>query len=373
MKKKEILIIFLVLLLSILSLWAFNRYSINSKNNSTSDNNSTGTIKSSLKSELDSSTGKSSTGPTIVDNKMDNEKDVQSTLSPSTGSTTKTETATATTGTSLDKKADNNSTTSSNASKVDYSIYEVQKDETLISICKKYIETCPSQILSKAIIDANKLAKSTDIKAGMKIKLPTKYINGGSKYTVKAGDTLYDLSVAYLNNMELDAALDLLSKDNFLKDTTIMVGQELFFSSIDKLTEKKVDMATSTNASLSTTTKNELIAYKINKEETLSTIAKKYEKNCPPSIVAKILLKSNNFTDSNDLKEGISINIPEKYLLSGEKYTIKSGDTLSKIALDYFKDIDLFKAIEKIQKDNFMTSSNIRMGDTLFITAIELN
>ena len=96
----------------------------------------------------------------------------------------------------------------------------VQKGETLYSISRLY------NVSLDEILVANKIEDSSKIKVGYNLIIPsktaaeTKTIAEKKEYKVQKGDTLY--SVAKSNNVNIN---DLLSENNFNKDTVIKVGQ----------------------------------------------------------------------------------------------------------------------------------------------------
>jgi LysM repeat protein len=110
-----------------------------------------------------------------------------------------------------------------------YTLYEVKKDDTLLTICKNYENICPTSVLSKAILKANKLSTSKDIKPAMTLKIPDKYINGSS-YTVKSGDTISTIAQRYLSTMALNTAIEKIKTDNFITNNTIKIGEQIYIA-----------------------------------------------------------------------------------------------------------------------------------------------
>lgn len=254
-----------------------------------------------------------------------------------------------------------------------YTIYEVKQGETLSSICKQFAETSPVKVTAKAILTANNLKESTEIRTGMRIKIPSKYSNG-SRYTIALGDSLYTIASSYMDDMDIYEAIAKIKKDNFLISDNIKTGDELFLAGVSKIEEQKsLAASTSTSANVNKVDSSEkYISYTVKEGETLASICKQYEKYCPVSISSKAILKVNKLSTSAEVKEGITINIPESYFTKGQKYTIKYGDSLTQIAATYMKDLEMYKAVEKIMKDNFKTSDNIRIGEEIFIASSDL-
>ena len=112
--------------------------------------------------------------------------------------------------------------------------YTVKKNDTLKSIAENYDRTCPVNVASKIILEINGLESSSDIKEGMKIKLPESYLSEGSIYKVKAGDTLSNIVIENMPGIDYNLALKIIVEDNDIKNYTIYPNQELFIASIDK-------------------------------------------------------------------------------------------------------------------------------------------
>ncbi len=90
----------------------------------------------------------------------------------------------------------------------------VKKGETLYSISRLY------NVSLDDILVANKIEDPSKIKAGYNLTIPSKTIVESKEYKVEKGDTLY--GVAKKHNVSIN---DLLSENNFDKDTIIKVGQ----------------------------------------------------------------------------------------------------------------------------------------------------
>lgn len=363
MKKKEVTMIVFVLLVTILSIRVvWNSSSNNSNNNSNNaqiDNN---------KNSVSSISDNSSKGPTVIDNKIGDSKE-----SPTTNLQTN---SSLTQNTDAQKEQQNtNANTQVNQPDAklekDYTIYEVKKGDSLLSICKKYEKTCPTSILSKSILILNKLSTSSEVKEGMQLKIPIKYTKDGIKYTIKAGDTLYDIALMYFKDMDTNEIVNVIAADNFIKDFNIRIGDELFLANATNINKTEVPAISEASKQVISNNKKEdknYIEHTVLKGETIASISKSYDKYCPSTTAAKIILHYNGLKDSNAVKDGMILKIPEEYITSGIKYTIKSGDTLSHIAQNYFKDQNMDKVINKIISDNFLSSHAIKVGDQLFIS-----
>jgi LysM repeat protein len=372
LKKKDIAMICFVIIITCISLWAIWQSSGGMSNSSGSSENKNSST------SIDNTTK----GPTIIDNSLKEQKNNSSTTDNSSDSNKST----------VDN-TDSDENSSKNSSSLDssdsFTLYKVEQGETLKDICESYSDSCPEAILSKAILSANNLSKASEITANLEIKIPDKYING-SKYTVKSGDSLYKIASEYSADSDVTKAIQEIKKDNFLSNDNIRLGQELFISAnlinnedivqneqeensdsdITSETEEENDDSTATTSA--NVSNEDLVNYEVQEGESLAAISKRYEKYCPAHIATKTILKLNNLEDSKDVKAGTEIKIPAKYLTHGENYEIKSGDTLSSIAEDFFSDLSLNEAIEKIKSDNFMSSYDIKLGDHIFLSETSL-
>lgn len=171
------------------------------------------------------------------------------------------------------------------------------------------------------------------------LKLPSAPVSG-SKYTVKAGDTLYSIAKKY--NVTVTA----LAKANQIKNyNLISVGQVLIIPG-------KTPPPPVTPPAPSTT-------YTVKAGDTLYSIARKYKVN-----VAE-LAKANQIKNYNLIQIGQVLKIPGKATpppSATSKYTVKAGDTLYSIARTYKTTVSKIAAANKITNINA-----IRVGQVLII------
>jgi LysM repeat protein len=367
MKRKEIVMVFFVLLVTALSLFVILQSSGNSSKNDGSNTN----IESSTSSNSEANNSKN---PTVID------KSNNTTNDDKTKTTTNEKGTTGNSSSDVDsddEPKDDEDSSDTFGTDETYTLYEVKKGETLSSIVKSYDDVCPTSVLSKAILKANNLTKASEIKETMKIKIPDRYTTGNS-YTVKSGDSLYTIAKSAFQSMDINKAINQLKSDNFMSNDNIRAGEKLFIShtltsAASVASNNSTEESDSTSANTVPVSDKELVTYILKTGETLSSITKKYEKYCPPSIASKVILQVSGISASKDVKAGTEIKIPEKYLTTGEKYTVKSGDTLSAIASSHLSGMSVNAAIDKIKSDNFLSTYNIKLGEQLYITTLSLN
>ncbi len=206
--------------------------------------------------------------------------------------------------------------------------YIVKKGDSLWSIANKY-NTTVNELKKLNNLSSNALS------IGQKLKLPTNNSNiipeipsTSNTYTVKSGDTLYQIAKKY------DVTVDELKTTNNLTSNTLSIGQIL------KIPGTSIEQPNT---------------HTVSKGETLYGIANKY------GISVDELKKLNNLT-SNDLSIGQVLLLPgitEENTIN--TYTVKQGDTLYQIASKYNLTVD------ELKKLNNLSSNTLSIGQTLKI------
>ncbi len=209
----------------------------------------------------------------------------------------------------------------------EYKIYTVQSGDSLYQIANKNNTT-----VSK-LLDFNNLS-STSLKIGQQIKIPiTAAETGGDyiNYTVKSGDSLYQIASKY------NTTVDTLKSLNSLNTTLLSVGQIIKIPITN--VQEQVPAA-------------DYIEYKVQSGDSLYKIANKY------GLSTDEIKKYNNLT-SELLSIGQIIKVP--IISTVTTYTVKSGDSLYQIANRYNTTVD------KIKAKNNLTSNTLSIGQTLII------
>ncbi len=220
-------------------------------------------------------------------------------------------------------------------------IYTVKKGDSLYEIAKKYNTSVD------AIKRYNNLT-TNNLSIGQKIRIPCniednddtvmpKYIS----YTVKAGDNLYNIAKKY------NTTVDKIKRDNNLQSNNLTIGKILLIedtsdqSTIEECFGEEYE-APSSN-----------ITYTVQKGDNLYSIAEKYN-----TTVNEI--KSLNNLTSNNLSIGQQLRIPTN--ASGNiTYTVQKGDNLYSIARKYNT------TVNEIKRKNNLTSNNLSIGQQLII------
>lgn len=155
---------------------------------------------------------------------------------------------------------------------------------------------------------------------------------GSDYYTVKKGDTLWDIASKY------GTTVSKLKSLNNLKSNVLQVGQTLKVSS----SEKEI-------------IPDDYLVYKVKNGDNLSKIAKEYD------TTVSTIMKINNL-NSDKLAINQQLLLPKTKKTDGEKtYTVKSGDTLSQIAYDNKI------TTSELKKANNLASDLLKIGQVLII------
>lgn len=203
--------------------------------------------------------------------------------------------------------------------------YIVQKGDSLYSIANK-LGTTVSELKKE-----NNLTSNT-LQIGEVLRIPSKEVYEGETniYTVKSGDSLY--KIAQNNNTTVDE----IKRLNSLTSNNLVIGQAL----------KLPSPLTSENT------------YTVKSGDSLYKIAQKY------NTTVDEIKRLNNLT-SNILSVGQVLKLPttssETPSSNTVDYTVKSGDSLYKIANQYNVTVDAIK------RANNLTTNTLQIGEVLRI------
>jgi len=201
--------------------------------------------------------------------------------------------------------------------------YTVKSGDTLYKIANNY------GISVNELKNLNNLT-SNSLSIGQKLLLPSNQIDSieNNIYVVKSGDTLYEIANKY------GITVNELKSTNNLFSNNLSIGQKLIIPG-ESVTEDNI--------------------YIVKSGDSLYSIANKY------GVSVKEIKDLNKLISDNLL-------IGQKLLLPGESeettlntYTVKSGDTLYKIANKYNISVDELKSL------NNLTSNTLSIGQTLKI------
>lgn len=258
---------------------------------------------------------------------------------------------------SASNNSSNLSPSEDNVSENNYDTYKVKSGDTLYGIAFAHGMTASEFLKINNIDDPNKyklyVGKTMYV---AKSERAEKENNNNSNiqkeveyYTVKSGDTLY--GIAFQNDISVNEFLKINNIDDPLK-YKLRTGEKL-----------KIYAKSSSNAQSKT-----IKTYKVKYGDTLGEIAAKNSMSLK-DLLALNGLKSNyvlKVGDTLKLYDNVSINTsskPSQYRTL-ENYKVKSGDTLSEIALARGMDL-----VELYSLNNLNDKYILKIGDTLKVYA----
>ena len=254
----------------------------------------------------------------------------------------------------------NNTINNSNDNNTEsYDTYKVQSGDTLYGIAFSHGMTASEFLKINNIDDPDKyklyVGKTMYVKSSKKENnLNTNNEKDTGKeieyYTVKSGDTLY--GIAFQNDISVNDFLKINNIDDPLK-YKLRTGEKL----------KIYARASASNAQSKT-----IKTYRVKSGDTLGEIALKN------SMSLKDLLQLNNLKNNYVLKVGDTLKIYDNISIGSssqttayrtlENYKVKSGDTLSEIALARGMDL-----VELYSINNINDKYILKVGDTLKVYA----
>lgn len=202
--------------------------------------------------------------------------------------------------------------------------YTVKRGDTLYKIASQFNTTVDT------LKQLNNLTSDT-LQIGQVLKVSEILPSQTTIYTVKKGDTLYEIA------SQFNTTVDTLKQLNNLTNNTLYIGQQL---KIPSKSSEETDNGT------------EYVIYEVQKGDSLWLIAKTY------GITVDDLIKLNNLTSTN-LQIGDKLKVPN--IQTEKTYTVQSGDTLWSIARSNNVSVD------ELKKANNLTSNLLSVGQTLII------
>lgn len=213
----------------------------------------------------------------------------------------------------------------------EFSVYTVQKGDSLYSIANKFNTTV------QKLIELNKLS-STNLSVGQKLYISEKQDNlpnSTNFYTVKSGDSLYSIAIRFNTTVN-----DIINNNN-LTSTILSIGQQLIIPGYTNIDDNN------------DTSNNDNSLYIVKSGDSLYSIAKKFN-----TTVNEI--KSLNGLNTNLLVIGQKLLLPSSND-TNTTYYVQSGDSLYSIARKYNT------TVNEIKKLNNLSSDILSIGQALII------
>ncbi len=225
-------------------------------------------------------------------------------------------------------------------------LYVVKKGDTLYSIARQY-NTTASEIISLNNLKSNNL----NINQQLKVPINSPNVNNSNIYIVKSGDNLYSIA------RKFDTTVAIIKELNNLNTNSLSIGQKLLLPGNDYM-ESMND-----NYQL----------YIVKSGDTIYNIAQTY------GISVNELQAINNLKNTS-LSVGQILKIPKSEIelipLGAEcvgngyiepnyiTYTVKSGDTLDSIALDYDVSVNSIKTLNNLSNNKLSVGQILKIkGD----------
>ncbi|MFZ1823418.1 MAG: LysM peptidoglycan-binding domain-containing protein [Trichococcus flocculiformis] len=226
--------------------------------------------------------------------------------------------------------------------------YTVKAGDTLYAISLRYGVTV------QAIVNANGLTNANLIRVGQVLTIPGTGTpttpttpTTGTSYTVKAGDTLYAIALRYGVTVQT-----IINANGITNANLIRVGQVLTIPGTSTPTTPTPPTTPTTGTT-----------YTVKAGDTLYAIALRY------GVTVQQIVTANNITNANLISIGQVLTIPGTGTpttpttpTTGTSYTVKAGDTLYAIALRYGVTITQLVNANGIANPNL-----IRVGQVLII------
>ena len=217
--------------------------------------------------------------------------------------------------------------------------YTVKRGDTLWGISNQY------GVNVSDLARINNVTADT-LKVGMVLTIPSSSGNNPDNmfmYTVKKGDSLWNISKVYSTSVEE------IKRINNLTSNTLYIGQVI---RIPEMYTKEEDMVVPS-----------YINYKVVSGDTLYSISKKYGISID-TIVSDNGLKNNILSIGQNLKIRSNSTLVEECFgedISTNKYIVVKGDTLYSIARKFNTTVD------NIKKKNNLSSNTLSVGQILNI------
>jgi membrane-bound lytic murein transglycosylase D len=252
--------------------------------------------------------------------------------------------------------------------------HKVKKKETLAKIANRY------GISQYAILEANNMDKGSKLKPGTELIIPVPvgsasssqssgavsrrdYNSSGGVYTVRSGDTMWDIAKAF------GVSTDDLRRLNYLNaNAHLKIGQKLklpsYAESSSQVESRPVTIPqsespkASSSSSASSKKSNNPKVYVVRSGDTISDIAKKF------STSTSKIRKMNKMGKSSRIFVGQQLMVSEGASAETEYvvYQVRRGDTLGRIAAKYKTTVSKIMA-----HNNSIDPLSLQVGDQIRI------
>ncbi|EGT3617640.1 LysM peptidoglycan-binding domain-containing protein [Clostridium perfringens] len=110
--------------------------------------------------------------------------------------------------------------------------YTLKENESLSDVAKKFKETCTVNSSLNIIKSLNQINNVSSLESGDTLLVPVSAFEDGKKYTVKEGDTWYNLARKYYPTYNHEIIIDFLMDVNPFQTEILPLGEEVFLPNI---------------------------------------------------------------------------------------------------------------------------------------------
>ncbi|MDZ5253873.1 LysM peptidoglycan-binding domain-containing protein [Clostridium sp. LIBA-8841] len=110
--------------------------------------------------------------------------------------------------------------------------YTLKENESLSDVAKKFKETCTVNSSLNIIKSLNQVSNVSSLESGDTLLVPVNAFEDGKKYTVKEGDTWYNIARKYYPTYNHEVVIDFLMNVNPFHNDILPLGEEVFLPNI---------------------------------------------------------------------------------------------------------------------------------------------
>lgn len=110
--------------------------------------------------------------------------------------------------------------------------YTLKENENLSDVAKKFKETCTVNSSLNIIKSLNQVNNVSSLESGDTLLVPVNAFEDGKKYTVKDGDTWYNIARKYYPTYNHEVVIDFLMDVNPFHNDILPLGEEVFLPNI---------------------------------------------------------------------------------------------------------------------------------------------
>lgn len=106
--------------------------------------------------------------------------------------------------------------------------YTLEEEESLSDVAKKFDDTCATNSSLNILKSLNQVNNVSALGTGDTVLIPVSAFEDGTKYTVKEGDTWYNLAREYYPTYNHEVVIDFLMDVNPFSNEILPLGEDIF-------------------------------------------------------------------------------------------------------------------------------------------------